>query len=455
MADEPAATQEGKRLKIRTVLDTDPDERKLKGDPLLMVGLSGVEGFSIPYSYTVTLWRARDKPYIDPRDLINTPATILVKIDKIVETEVFNPGDHSTTFHADPDEVAYVRRCGVIETFQYDGFAKLEDQSTKISLVDVLFDQYTATIVPAFKMLDLETAYRVFEDKDVKEIIEQVVNSFPNLAVNYDRLNSPGFPFPKMEYCVQFAETSFNFLSRLMAEFGIWYFFEHDKNIGVATMALGKGHPKFDPVHLTDGKIFPVDKMTITLRAESATTISGWKQTYSPVSRWARRGNFNPLIPTSPFTGAFAVLERNDMIEPTPHRGGPKGPRTPPDDTDRFRNEGFGAYHFDTNDDARLTAERYMQGKEPLVEMTHGQTRNSAFIPGYQFDIIETPLSEDTRQQQLLDQEAQLTAGSPDVLVFRNRTPTPAGKVLEFVCNNTHGTQSVRNWISSRGKEFF
>ena len=121
MADEPAATQEGKRLKIQTVLDTDAGERKLEGDPLLMVGLSGVEGFSIPYSYTVTLWRARDKPFIDPADLINTPATIFIKTDKIVETEVFNPSDHSTTFRADPDEVAYVRRCGVIETFQYDG----------------------------------------------------------------------------------------------------------------------------------------------------------------------------------------------------------------------------------------------------------------------------------------------------------------------------------------------
>src|ERR1700719_421237 len=165
MAEE-AATQEGKRLKIRTVLDTLPRETKLKGDPFLMVGLSGVEGFSIPYSYTATLWRPVDKPYVDPGDLINTPATIFVKVDRKVETGALTTGDQTfVSDHVVSEDVAYVRRCGVIETFQYDGFAKLEDQSTKISLVDVLFDQYTATIVPAFKILDHETAYRVFEDK--------------------------------------------------------------------------------------------------------------------------------------------------------------------------------------------------------------------------------------------------------------------------------------------------
>ena len=94
MAEEEGATQEGKRLKISTVLDTLPREKQLKGDPFLMVGLSGLEGFSLPYSYNATLWRARDKPYVDPGDLINTPATIFVKLDRKVETGVINTGDY-------------------------------------------------------------------------------------------------------------------------------------------------------------------------------------------------------------------------------------------------------------------------------------------------------------------------------------------------------------------------
>ena len=35
-------------------------------------------------------------------------------------------------------------------------------------------------------------------------------------------------PFPQLEYCVQYRETDFNFVSRLMEEYGIFYFFEHE-----------------------------------------------------------------------------------------------------------------------------------------------------------------------------------------------------------------------------------
>ena len=40
-----------------------------------------------------------------------------------------------------------------------------------------------------------------------------------------------------MEYCVQYRETDFNFISRLMEQYGIFYFFEHDN--GDHTMKLG------------------------------------------------------------------------------------------------------------------------------------------------------------------------------------------------------------------------
>ncbi len=41
-----------------------------------------------------------------------------------------------------------------------------------------------------------------------------------------------------MEYCVQFGESSFNCLSRLMARFGVWYYFDHDPNTQTNTLNL-------------------------------------------------------------------------------------------------------------------------------------------------------------------------------------------------------------------------
>ena len=39
-----------------------------------------------------------------------------------------------------------------------------------------------------------------------------------------------------MEYCVQYRETDFNFISRLMEQNGIFYFFEHEE--GKHTMVI-------------------------------------------------------------------------------------------------------------------------------------------------------------------------------------------------------------------------
>lgn len=85
---------------------------------------------------------------------------------------------------------------------------------------------FTARIVPPFKLLDREVVFRVFENMDVVTILETVLRGVPNLQIHTRLLRQDGIEFPKMEYCVQFGESTFGFLSRLMHRFGIHYYFD-------------------------------------------------------------------------------------------------------------------------------------------------------------------------------------------------------------------------------------
>ena len=83
---------------------------------------------------------------------------------------------------------------------------------------------YRAKVVPWLWFLTRTTDCRIFQNKSVPEIIEQV---FKDLGFSDYALQVKG-EHPKWEYCVQYRESDFDFVSRLMEEEGIFYFFKHE-----------------------------------------------------------------------------------------------------------------------------------------------------------------------------------------------------------------------------------
>lgn len=69
---------------------------------------------------------------------------------------------------------------------------------------------------------------RIFQDRSVLDIIGEVFDNYKNSNIVNFRLDISG-EYPKREYCVQFLETDFNFISRLLEDEGIWYYFVHDQ----------------------------------------------------------------------------------------------------------------------------------------------------------------------------------------------------------------------------------
>ena len=105
---------------------------------------------------------------------------------------------------------------------------------------DTRFSSYNATMVPWFWLLTRTADSRIFQNKNVPDIIEQV---FSDQGFSDYSLRLHGSYEPK-EYAVQYRETDFNFISRLMEEEGIHYFFEHERGKHVLVLADSPGENK-------------------------------------------------------------------------------------------------------------------------------------------------------------------------------------------------------------------
>jgi type VI secretion system secreted protein VgrG len=83
--------------------------------------------------------------------------------------------------------------------------------------------RYQATLVPWFWFLTRTSDCKIFQEKKVPDIIKEVFrdNGFTDFE---DLLTGV---YREWEYCVQYRETDFNFVSRLMEQEGICYYFKH------------------------------------------------------------------------------------------------------------------------------------------------------------------------------------------------------------------------------------
>ncbi len=86
------------------------------------------------------------------------------------------------------------------------------------------YPSYGMTIVPWLWFLTQTSDCRIFNNKSVPTILKEVFDSHGFSDVKLQLSNSYG----PWEYCVQYRETDFNFVSRLMEQEGITYYFEHE-----------------------------------------------------------------------------------------------------------------------------------------------------------------------------------------------------------------------------------
>jgi type VI secretion system secreted protein VgrG len=91
---------------------------------------------------------------------------------------------------------------------------------------DTRVTYYEAEVVPWLWRLTLRQDCRIFQDMRVPDIITAL---FEELGF-YEYRNALEGDFPRQDYCVQYQETDFHFISRLLETVGVFYFFEHERD---------------------------------------------------------------------------------------------------------------------------------------------------------------------------------------------------------------------------------
>ncbi len=87
---------------------------------------------------------------------------------------------------------------------------------------------YRLRLQPQIHALAYRVRSRIFQDKDVKAIVSEVLQGagLPDEAFEW-RTEHPTYPV--REYCTQYKESELAFVLRLLAEEGIFFYFEHDE----------------------------------------------------------------------------------------------------------------------------------------------------------------------------------------------------------------------------------
>ncbi|HSS76421.1 MAG TPA: type VI secretion system tip protein TssI/VgrG [Thermoanaerobaculia bacterium] len=99
------------------------------------------------------------------------------------------------------------------------------------------FAAYHAELVPALWLLTLAADCKIFQNKTAPEIVKSILSDMGITDVK-DSLTKT---YASREYCVQYNETAFAFISRLLEDEGIFYFFEHADGTHTLVLADDSG----------------------------------------------------------------------------------------------------------------------------------------------------------------------------------------------------------------------
>ncbi len=158
---------------------------------LSIVSLSGTEQVSRPFEYELVLWSERHD--LDPDRVLGQPMAV----------EFLDEQDRPKRYiHGRVSELAYLDWKGPGSHY------------------------YRAKLRPWLWFLSHKADCRIFQNKNVTAIVSEVCRQagFTDIKLQV------GESYESREYCVQYRESDFAFVSRLLEQEGIFYYFQHSRD---------------------------------------------------------------------------------------------------------------------------------------------------------------------------------------------------------------------------------
>ena len=329
-------------------------------DVLLLAGFEGREEMSSLFEYTLQL-RSEDDNIVG-QSMVGQPIQFWVKsLDEKVRW--FS---------------------GVVSRFDYLG------RGDRLSI-------YRAQVVPWMWFLTRNQDCRIFQHMSIPEIIRQILDErgFTDYETKFIREHHR-----TLEYCVQYNESDFNFVSRLMERAGICYFFRHEQDRHVLVMADTPNacQPGLDPeVRFTDNM------------AERSNANEIWQWEHSVefrTGRWAHK-DFDFKSPQTDL-----LTDTTTLMDVQKSRDW---------EVFEYPGEYYGRDEGDTDVKLRIEAE------EVSHDVVQGAGCCRGFSPGCKFLMVEHHSERECNREytvtsvlHYMDASAQFTTGGGDTEGYQN-----------------------------------
>ncbi len=330
-------TQENRLIAIDTPLGK---------DVLMLQGFTGREGISQLFKFDCDL--LSDKNDIAFKDIIGQQVTIRVLL-------------------SDGSSERYVN--GYVSRFAQSGS-------------DSKFTHYQMEVVPWLWFLTRSADCRIFQNETIPDIIQEVFKT----AGYSDFKNSVTGTYDPLEYCVQYRETDFNFASRLMEQYGIFYYFEHED--GKHTLVLADSSSAHQPCPDQDSASY--NQSTGDLDSEDV--ITAWH-----MEQELRTGKYS-LTDYNFETPAASLM----VNEPTVVDVGGNA---------NFEIYDYPGIHLNQSQGGGVAKIR-MQEEEASHIVISGSSVCRAFTSGYKFDLKEHPRDDMNASYVLTEVQHVATVGS-------------------------------------------